>query len=55
MAKTRSVVVAAAFLLVSGSASYAQQTDMQQVQSVLTELHTAIAHLDVPKIMTLCA
>jgi ketosteroid isomerase-like protein len=55
VAKTRSVVVAAAFLLVSGSASYAQQTDMQQVQSVLTDLHTAIAHLDVPKIMTLFA
>ena len=53
MAKIRSVVVAAAFLLVSGSASYAQQTDMQQVQSVLTTLHTAIANLDVPKIMTL--
>jgi ketosteroid isomerase-like protein len=55
MTKTRSVVVAAAFLLVSGSASYAQQTDMQQVQSVLTALHTAIANLDVPKIMTLFA
>ncbi len=48
-------MVAAAFLLVSGSASYAQQTDMQQVQSVLTALHTAIASLDVPKIMTLFA
>jgi ketosteroid isomerase-like protein len=55
MAKTRSLAVAAAFLLVSGSAGYAQQNDMQQVQSVLTELHTAIAHLDVPKIMTLFA
>lgn len=55
MAKTRSVVVAAAFLLVSGSASYAQQADMEQVQSVLTALHTAIANRDVPKIMTLFA
>ncbi|MGB9647673.1 MAG: nuclear transport factor 2 family protein, partial [Stellaceae bacterium] len=55
MAKTRSVVVAAAFLLVSGSASNAQESDMQQVQSVLTALHTAIAKLDVPKIMTLFA
>jgi ketosteroid isomerase-like protein len=55
VAKTRSVVVAAAFLLNSGSASYAQQTDMEQVQSVLTALHTAIANLDVPKIMTLFA
>jgi ketosteroid isomerase-like protein len=55
MAKIRSLVLAAAFLLISGSASYAQETDMQQVQSVLTTLHTAIANLDVPKIMTLFA
>ena len=49
MAKTRSVVVAAAFLLVSGSASYAQQADMEQVQSVLTALHTRSPTATCPK------
>jgi ketosteroid isomerase-like protein len=52
---TRSLVVAVFLLVVGGGASYAQQTDTEQLQAAIKTLHAAISSLDVSKIEPLWA
>jgi ketosteroid isomerase-like protein len=55
MPNTRSLVVAVFLLVVGGGASYAQQTDTEQLQATIKTLHAAISSLDVSKIEPLWA